>query len=84
MVRILEAPDDIGVGFYAASGIPSERVAALRKAFWEMMHDGKFLSDAARLEAPIAPVPADELHKIVAAIYATPPAVVERFKQVVK
>jgi hypothetical protein len=56
----------------------------LRKAFWDMMHDGKFLSEAARLEAPIAPVPADELHRIVASIYATPPAVVERFKQVVK
>ena len=84
MVRILEAPDDIGVGFYVASGIPSDRASALRKAFWDMMHDGKFLSEAARLDAPIAPVPADELHKIVASIYATPHAVVERFKQVVK
>ena len=58
MVQILDAPDDVGVGFFMASGIPAERAAALRKAFWEMMHDSKFLAEAERLDAPIAPVPA--------------------------
>jgi len=83
MVQILDAPDDVGVGFFMASGIPAERAAALRKAFWEMMHDKKFLAEAARLEAPIAPVPADELQRVVASIYSTPPAVVERLKKVI-
>ena len=83
MVQILDAPDDVGVGFYVASGIPSDRAAALRKAFWEMMHDKKFLAEAARLEAPIAPVPGEELQRVVASIYATPPSVIERLKQVI-
>ncbi len=54
MVQILDAPDAVGVGFYMPSGVPADRAAALRKAFWEMMHDPKFLAEAARLEAPIA------------------------------
>jgi tripartite-type tricarboxylate transporter receptor subunit TctC len=83
MVQILDAPDDVGVGFFMAAGIPAERAAALRKAFWEVMHDKKFLTEAARLEAPIAPVPADELQRVVASIYSTPPAVIERLKQVI-
>jgi tripartite-type tricarboxylate transporter receptor subunit TctC len=83
MVQILDAPDDVGVGFFMAAGVPSDRTAALRKAFWEMMHDPKFLAEAARLEAPIAPVPADELQRVMASIYATPPAVIERLKQVI-
>jgi tripartite-type tricarboxylate transporter receptor subunit TctC len=83
MVQILDAPDDVGVGFFMAAGVPAERTAALRKAFWEMMHDPKFLAEAARLKAPIAPVPADELHRVVSSIYATPPAVIERLKQVI-
>jgi tripartite-type tricarboxylate transporter receptor subunit TctC len=83
MVQILDAPDDVGVGFFMAAGIPAERAAALRKAFWEVMHDQKFLAEAARLEAPIAPVPADELQRVVASIYSTPPAVIERLKQVI-
>jgi hypothetical protein len=65
------------------AGIPANRAAALRKAFWEMMHDPKFLAEAKRLEAPIAPVPADELQRIVASIYTTPPSVIERLKQVI-
>jgi tripartite-type tricarboxylate transporter receptor subunit TctC len=83
MVRILDAPDDVGVGFYMAAGIPSDRAAALRKAFWDMMHDPKFLAEAEKLEAPIAPVPPEELQRIVASIYATPRAVIDRFQKVI-
>jgi hypothetical protein len=32
---------------------------------------------------PIAPVPAADLQRVVSSIYGTPPAVVERLKQVI-
>jgi tripartite-type tricarboxylate transporter receptor subunit TctC len=83
MVQILDAPDAVGVGFYVASGVPAERAAALRKAFWEMMHDKTFLAEAARLKAPIAPVAGEDLQRVVASIYSTPPKVIERLKQVI-
>ena len=83
MVRILEAPDDVGVGFYVADGVPTARAAALRKAFWNTVQDGKFLSEASRLGAPIDPVSPEALQSIVQSIYATPANVIERFKTVI-
>jgi tripartite-type tricarboxylate transporter receptor subunit TctC len=82
MVRILEAPDDVGVGFYVAPGVPSDRAGALRKAFVDTVNDKKFLAEAERLGAPIAPVMPDVLHKVVQTIYATSPEVIDRFKKV--
>lgn len=83
MVRIVEAPDDVGVGFYIAPGVPSDRAAALRKAFLDLLSDKKFLAEAERVGAPIAPVMPEALHKVVQSIYATPPEVVESLKKVV-
>ena len=83
MVRILEAPDDVGVGFYLAHGVPADRTAALRKAFWDTVQDEKFLAEANRLGTPIDAVRPETLRAIVDSIYATPPSVVERFKSVI-
>jgi tripartite-type tricarboxylate transporter receptor subunit TctC len=81
MVHLAEAPDNIGVGFWVAPGMPTERLAALRTAFQDMVHDAQFLDAAAKLRTPIDPVAADDLQKIVAELYTTPPSVVDRFKQ---
>jgi tripartite-type tricarboxylate transporter receptor subunit TctC len=83
MVRIIEAPDDVGVGFYLAPRVPAERSLALRRAFAALMQDGKFLAEAKRLDVPIEPVGPDELQKIVAAISATTPALAERFRKAI-
>jgi len=45
------------------------------------VHDPQFLDAAAKLRTPIDPVAADDLQKIVADLYTTPPSVVDRFKQ---
>jgi hypothetical protein len=46
-----------------------------------MVHDEKFLAEAAKLNTPVDPVSAEDLHKIVADLYTTPAAVVDRFKK---
>ncbi len=83
MVDILDAPDNVGVGFYISPEVPSLRAAALKAAMEAMMHDQKFLAEAARLHAPIDPVTGDELQKIVSNIYSASPALIERFKQAI-
>jgi tripartite-type tricarboxylate transporter receptor subunit TctC len=83
MVEIVDAPDDVGVGFYVSSGIPADRAKALGKAFWDMMHDKTFLAAAEKLRAPIDPVPAERLQKVVDSIYSAPPAVIERLKKII-
>jgi tripartite-type tricarboxylate transporter receptor subunit TctC len=80
MVHLAEAPDNIGVGFWVAPEVPSERLAALRTAFQDMVHDAQFLAEATKLRTPIDPVEASTLQNIVAELYTTPPAVVDRFK----
>jgi tripartite-type tricarboxylate transporter receptor subunit TctC len=83
LVQLVEAPDQIGVGFWVAPGMPAERLAALSKAFQDMTHDENFLAAAAKLRTPIDPVPADILQQVVAKLYTTPKAVVDRFKSLV-
>ncbi len=81
MVQLAEGPDNIGVGFWTAPGLPADRFAVLQKAFEDMTRDPDFLAEAQKLRTPIAPVPATDLTKVVAALYATPAPVVERFKE---
>ena len=81
MVQLAEGPDNIGVGFWTAPGLPADRFAALQKAFEEMARDPGFLAEAQKLRTPIAPVPAADLTKIVATLYETPAAVVDQFKE---
>ncbi len=83
MVRVVEAPDNVGVGFFTAPGVPADRLSALRMAFWAMMQDSQFLAMANRLDAPIDPVRPEAVHRVVADLYATPPAILERLKKVI-
>jgi tripartite-type tricarboxylate transporter receptor subunit TctC len=83
MVQLAEGPDNIGVGFWTAPGLPAERFAALQKAFEDMTRDPNFLAEAQKLRTPIAPVSATDLSKIVAALYATPAPVLVRFKELI-
>jgi tripartite-type tricarboxylate transporter receptor subunit TctC len=62
--------------------VPKARVAALRKAFMAMMSDSKFKANAAKRRAPIEPVAGEELDKLVAQAYATPPETIKKLKAV--
>jgi tripartite-type tricarboxylate transporter receptor subunit TctC len=84
MVQILDAPDEVGVGFYVGPGLPASRAAALRKAFAAMMQDATFQAEAARQKAPVEHVSGEKLQQIVTSIYETPPSVVARLKKIVK
>lgn len=80
MVRLFQAPDDVGIAFYLAEGVPTDRVEALKKAFQDTLVDKDFLAEAAKLDTPIEPVTASKVQAVVRSIYETPAAVRERFK----
>ena len=50
----------------APPGVPSERVAALRKAFHETMNDKDFIAEAARLNIEIGEVEGAKVQSILA------------------
>lgn len=57
--------------FAAPPGVPAERVAVLRKAFDETVHDPEFLSEAERLNLEVTPVSGQRIQALIAELYRT-------------
>lgn len=68
----------MGRPFLAPPGIPPERAVALRKAFMETMTDPAFMADAEKSQLEVTPVSGEDLQKLVAEIYRTPPDVAKK------
>lgn len=62
-------------------GYPPHLLAALRTSFQATMKDTAFLDSAKQKNIEIDPSPGEELEPIVQKIMATPPAVVQRFRE---
>ena len=69
-----------GRPYVVAPGVPQERVEALRKAFMDTMTDPDLVSEARRINLDIAPIPGEDLQKLIAKLYATAPEIVEKAK----
>ena len=61
VMDVVTVGDTLGHPFAAAPGVPAERVAALRKAFVEMLDDPDFRKEAAANNLEIDPVSAEAL-----------------------
>jgi tripartite-type tricarboxylate transporter receptor subunit TctC len=64
--------------FVMPSGVPGDRVEAMRKAFDETMADKDFLADARKAVMEIRPVAGAAVQKLVQEVYATPPAIAQK------
>jgi len=62
-------------------GTPPERVMALRRAFMAALRDPELQADARKRRLDVEPMAGEDLQAMVAKIYATAPAIVERAKQ---
>lgn len=75
---------EIARPFVAPPGLPVERVSVLRDAFMGAVHDPQFLAEAARSNIEILdPVGSDKMRIVLEKAYATPPAIVERAREVI-
>ena len=81
-LKLLSAPTAIGRPIFTTPGVPQERVEALRAAFNATMKDPAFLATAAKANMDLNPVSGDELQRIVAELFATPPSAVQRLKEI--
>jgi tripartite-type tricarboxylate transporter receptor subunit TctC len=72
MLRVLEAPLAVGQAFYVTSGVPKERVEALRAAFRSMLADPQFKAEAEKMQLYIEPSTPAEVEEAVAKVYQTP------------
>jgi tripartite-type tricarboxylate transporter receptor subunit TctC len=81
VMELVYSSETFGRPYMMAPGVPTERVAALRKAFMATMRDDELLAEAQRIGVVIDPISGEELQALSEKIFATPAAVVERAKQ---
>jgi tripartite-type tricarboxylate transporter receptor subunit TctC len=76
------APLALGRPFVAPPGVPAERVAALRQAFAATIADPAFLAEGEKLGLEInAPRGGEQIRDVVERAYQSPPAVIDRLRQ---
>lgn len=71
----------VGRPLAVASGVPKERVEALRRAFDRTMKDPAFIAEAERLRAEIGPTSGEEVQQLVADVLDAPTHVRARAQQ---
>ena len=83
IMDLIYSSEIFGRPYILPPGVPTDRVAALRKAFMDALRDPELRAEGEKLGLDLDPISGDELQTIAAKMYATPPDVVERAKQAV-
>jgi tripartite-type tricarboxylate transporter receptor subunit TctC len=66
------------------SGIPADRLAALRTAFDATLKDPKFLDEAKKTKLELEPLTGQQMEELLAKTYAYPPDIIEAASQLVQ
>ncbi len=82
ILKLIFARQVIGRPFLAPPGLAPDRAATLRKAFMDTMKDPAFLADAEKAQLEVNPVDGEEVQKLVAEIYQTPPEIAKKAAQI--
>jgi len=73
-----------GRPFIAPPGTAPEAVKILREGFSKVMQDKDFLADAEKAKIDINPLDGAKVQEVVEKVYASPPAVVARAKELIR
>jgi tripartite-type tricarboxylate transporter receptor subunit TctC len=82
ILDVLDASDEVGRPFVMSKQVPPDRVAIIRKAFNETMHDKDFLADMEKQQLPVNPMTGEAAEAIVAKMMSAPPAIVAKAKAI--
>lgn len=82
VLRFLSSDMGIARAFATTPGTPPERVAALRKAFADMLADPQFRADTAAAQMDISPSSGEQAQRIAASMIDTPPEILAKAKQI--
>jgi hypothetical protein len=83
-VELIVSQQVFGRPYVAPPGVPAEQINLLRSAFAATMQDKDFLADAEKARIDITPSSGERVQKVVERLYATPKAVVERARELVR
>lgn len=83
IVRFMELSESVGMGFWVRPEVPKGRVAILRKAFMKAVRDPELIKTAAKRKAPIDPLTAAQIEKLVTAAYTLPDYLAVRMRKMI-
>jgi tripartite-type tricarboxylate transporter receptor subunit TctC len=83
-LKLLLGAQASGRPYAAPPGVPSDIVSALRTGFDKTMKDANFLTFAKKVGLDLQPMTGAQVQDVIADIYRTPPAAVEKAKAMIK
>jgi tripartite-type tricarboxylate transporter receptor subunit TctC len=83
LMRFIFSSTEFGRPYVLPPDVPPERVAIMRKAFAATLADPALIAETARIKMDMTYRPPDDLERLVANLYETPPAVIETVKKIV-
>ncbi len=84
LMEIAFAEQVMGRPFLLPPGVPADRVKALRAAFDATMKDPLFLDDAKSQNVEIDPVSGEQINALLDRVYAAPPEMAARVRELAK
>jgi tripartite-type tricarboxylate transporter receptor subunit TctC len=84
ILRVIASSGDFGRSINTTPGVPKERLAALRKAFQDMVRDPEFQARMAERRIIIEPATGEELDEIAKETTRTPKSALERIAALIK
>jgi len=82
LLRFLFSSTEFGRPYVVPPGVPQERLAALRQAFAEALRDPGLIEEANKTLLDMTYRPPQELEKLVQALYATPPELINEAEKI--
>ncbi len=84
LLAVLDASAELGRPFIVAKTVPPQRVNMLRAAFQATLADAAFRAEAQAQSLALDPVPGEEADAIIGKIYAAPPELARKVKDVLE
>lgn len=84
IMSLIFATITIGWPSFMGPDVPKDRVAAVRAAYEKALKEPNFIAGAKKQNLEVDPLTAGEIEKIIADMYATPPALIERAREIMK
>src|SRR5262249_8840807 len=78
VLELILIRQEAGRPFAAPPGVPSDRLAALRRAFEATLGDAEFRADAEKAQLEIEPLTSAEIERLLAKAYGAPKPIVQK------
>ena len=77
-MELIYEESTLGRPYIMPPGVPSERVAAIQKAFLDSFQDPDLLAEARRISLDISPISGESVQALIARMFRSPPELIQK------